>query len=87
VQLELPIVLNPSESIARYPVFAFLRYVSIHLGTFCDSSAISSGGTPIRIIRIRDGSADQQNRVFFEELGQSVAESTQGLMPFAGGCQ
>jgi hypothetical protein len=42
VQLELPIVLNPSESIARYPVFAFLRYVSIHLGTFCEISAISS---------------------------------------------
>jgi hypothetical protein len=30
-------------------VFAFLRYVSIHLGTFCDSSGISSRGVPIPI--------------------------------------
>jgi hypothetical protein len=55
-------------------VFAFLRYVSIHLGTFCDSSAISSRGTPIRIriIRIRDGSADQQIVFSSKNLGNPL---------------
>jgi hypothetical protein len=57
-----------SESIWLYPVFAFVCYVSIHLGNFCGGRAIFSTGTPYpnphrKLQRLQDSVAAVQMRL------------------------